>query len=112
LRESGRGGEVDVDPYCCFNDVRGNEVELASSDVDDPAALLDRSTVQRRGLAECSWRFLLAVRPAADGVCLALTADTWCLAPDRIEAFLYDLERYVVAAAVREPAQSNPAGVR
>ena len=103
LRESGRGGEVDVDPYCCFNDVRGNEVEATLSDVD-PAGLLDRSTVQRRDWEECSWRFLLAVRPAADGICLSLTADTWCLSPDRIEAFLRGVERYVVAAAAREPA--------
>jgi len=108
LRESGRGGEVDVDPYCCFNDVRGNVVEATPSGVDDPASLLDRSTVQRRDWEECSWRFLLAVRHAPDGVCLALTADTWYLAPDRIEEFLRDLERYVVAAAVREPA-STPA---
>ncbi len=103
LRESGRGGEVDVDPHCCFNDVRGNEDEAAPGDVD-PAALLGLSTVQHRDWEEYSWRFLLAVRPAADGVCLALTADTWYLAPERIEAFLYDLERYVVAAAARGPA--------
>jgi hypothetical protein len=120
LRESGRGGEVDVDPYCCFNDLRGNDVEDVPSDVDDPAGLLDRSMVQRRDWAECSWLFLLAVRPAADGVCLALTADTWYLAPDRIEAFLRDLERYVVTAAWPDSAsvrtehlsRSNRIGVR
>jgi hypothetical protein len=100
LRASGRGGEVDVDPYCCFNDIRGNAPVTSSMDDDEMMHALSATTVEWQTKPSFNWRFFLDVRPAVCGVCLALTADARYLPPERMEQFLRDLERRVVSAAL------------
>lgn len=100
LRESGRGGEVEVDPYCCFNDIRGNTPITSSMDDDEMVHALSATTVEWLSKPSFNWRFFLEVRPAVSGVCLSLTTDARYLPPERMEAFLRDLERRVVMAAL------------
>ncbi|GIH27686.1 hypothetical protein Aph01nite_59960 [Acrocarpospora phusangensis] len=93
LAAMGRRRGAELNPYCCFNDVRqpggGSAVAPdASSRLDwlpDPDGI------------RCRFCLLVGDAPGA-GLVLQLTADTRCLTSDQIARFLPELENLVLSA--------------
>jgi hypothetical protein len=124
---------MDVNPYCCFNDLReilGDSVDAKEPDAPDaPGApgvpdapgvagrwseekarfLLPRTSLEwipDPSPSRC--RFCLQVRPSRGSVCLSLSADTGYLPLTGIERFLRAMESLIVTSALndtRGPAQ-------
>jgi hypothetical protein len=95
---------IEVNPYCCFNDMRSTQDTVAGN----PAALpgekavrdaLPDSVLTLSPHAPLNCRFCLRVEPATGPLTVVLTADSRSLPPVHIGQFLRDLERLVVDAA-------------
>jgi hypothetical protein len=97
LAAAGRGGGLDVDPYCLFNDVRtAGEAEPPNA----PEWPVD-SAVAVREMDTLNWRCYVEVRDAPGGLALVVQADTRALPPDRLESFARQLELTVVESAMK-----------
>jgi hypothetical protein len=95
LAEAGRGGGTDVDPFCCFNDVR------AGGGVPGDLRWPPDSQLTWRDLASLNWRCYVEVRDAPGALALVVQADTRALPPDRLERFARQLELTVVQSAMQ-----------
>ncbi|WP_203914748.1 condensation domain-containing protein [Rhizocola hellebori] len=112
LREIGRPPGSGLEPFCYFNDLR-----LPNSSADE-GPLPELKTVQDalentrltwpETLERFAWRFRMQVLDTPRGVGLSVTADSAYLPPQRVEDFLFELEKMVVRAAhqVSRPDQS------
>ncbi|GIH06163.1 hypothetical protein Rhe02_42300 [Rhizocola hellebori] len=98
---------TEVNPYCCFNDMRSTQDTVAG----DPALLpgeeairgaLSESVLTLAPHAPLNCRFCLRVEPATGPLSVVLTADSRSLSSVQIGQFLRDLERLVVDAAFGE----------
>lgn len=106
LAATGRGGGREVDPYACFNDVRGGgeptapaPAEAAPAEADKLRAMLPDSTVNQLAMDSFNWRFYLEVRDAPGALAVVLAADSRVLPVGAHERFLRDIEEYVVESA-------------
>ena len=105
LAAAGRGGGTEVDPYCCFNDVRGPAGAAAPA---DPAALrlaIGDTTVAWTPADSSNWRFYLEIRTVPCALAVVLTADTRAVPPDRFEQLLRQFETLVVESAAPSAAR-------
>jgi hypothetical protein len=99
IEVAGRGGGHEIDPYCCFNDLRGGQPAPEPFDPVAMRASLTETTLEWRGKDTFNWRFYLELRSVPDALVLGLTADTRFLPPEAIESFVRELELFIVGAA-------------
>jgi hypothetical protein len=95
---------TEVNPYCCFNDMRSTQDTAASIGTALPGEAVVRTALTESQLTRTSHtplncRFCLRVEPAAGPLKVVLTADSRSLSSVHIGEFLRDLERLVVDAA-------------
>lgn len=103
LAASGRGGGGQVDPYCCFNDIRrGGDVPAQTGPVDPDGlrALLAQSRLVPKLLDGFNWHCYIEVRDRPGALGYAVQSDTRYLPPAGLERFALAVERYVVEAAL------------
>jgi hypothetical protein len=100
LGEARRGSRADVDPSCCFNDLRARRpVGRLRMPADLLEVAAERSVVERKGLDNHNWDCWLEARDVPEGAGFSVIADTRRLVPDRIEWMVKAVEQYVVGAA-------------
>lgn len=115
IAEASQGRGVDVNPFCCFNDLRGlGKPGRNGRAADGPAESRRSEQTVRESLARTSliweagnvpWsrcRFCLQVVDHEPGSALALIADTCYLPRASIEGFLFGIEELLVRAAFHD----------
>ncbi|GAA1036328.1 hypothetical protein GCM10009557_46730 [Virgisporangium ochraceum] len=88
---------TEIEPYCCFNDMRqggDDSAPAASVDTGGPPVLVVEEPPKRM---HCRFCVQLDLTPA--GLAVRLLADTRYLPPDAMRGFLHELADRVVAAA-------------
>jgi non-ribosomal peptide synthetase component F len=98
---------AEVNPYCCFNDMRSTQDTAAGAPAALPGEEAVRCTLPDSVLtvsphASLNCRFCLRIEPATGPLTVVLTADSRSLPSVHIGQFLRDLERLVVDAAFDE----------
>jgi hypothetical protein len=103
LREIGRPPGSGLEPFCYFNDLRLPGGVAEEGQLPEPEAVqqaLEHTTLTwPETLERFAWRFRLQVLDTPRGVGLSVTADSAYLPPQRVEDFLFELEKMVVRAA-------------
>jgi hypothetical protein len=98
---------MDINPYCCFNDVRdffgdfdGGPDGAGHFSEERVRSLLPRTALHwAPDPARSRCRFCLQVRPGAESLSLSLSADTGYLPVAEIERFLRAMETLIVTCA-------------
>jgi hypothetical protein len=103
LLEIGRPPGSGLEPFCYFNDLRLPTGVADEGPLPEPgaveAALEHTRLTWPETLERFAWRFRLQVLDTPRGVGLSVTADSAYLPPQRVEQFLFELEKMMVRAA-------------